>query len=46
MTLSGPPLLVVLPASQSADGAQRSTAPQITVVLSWFDELKTRVPIK
>ena len=45
ITLDGKRFLVVVPAGQSpASGAP--AAPQIQVVLNWFEELKARVPTK
>jgi eukaryotic-like serine/threonine-protein kinase len=46
ITPDGKQLIVVLPASASGSGSARAASPQITVVLNWFEELKTRVPIK
>ena len=41
----GKRLLVVLPAPGPTESARRQTQ-QAVVVLNWFDELKTRVPVK
>jgi len=41
----GKRLLVVLPAQTSSEPARRQTQ-QAVIVLNWFDELKTRVPVK
>jgi hypothetical protein len=44
ITLDGKRFLGVVIAGQTASGA--SAAPQIQVVLNWFEELKARVPTK
>jgi serine/threonine-protein kinase len=46
VTPDGKQLIVVLPASPSGSASARAEAPQITVVLNWFEELKARVPVK
>ena len=44
ITRDGKRFLGVVAAGQTASGAP--TAPQIQVVLNWFEELKARVPTK
>ena len=44
ITLDGKRFLGVVAAGQTASGAP--AAPQIQVVLNWFEELKARVPTK
>jgi hypothetical protein len=44
ITLDGKRFLGVVPAGQTASNAP--SAPQIQVVLNWFEELKARVPTK
>jgi hypothetical protein len=44
ITLDGKRFLGVVTAGQTASGT--SAAPQIQVVLNWFEELKARVPTK
>jgi len=45
VTPDGKQFLVVVPAASPADSTRR-TSPGIDVVLNWFEELKTRVPVK
>jgi len=44
ITLDSKRFLAVVAAGQTAAGAP--TAPQIQVVLNWFEELKARVPVR
>ena len=44
ITLDGKQFLGVVAAGQTASGAM--AAPQIQLVLNWFEELKARVPVK
>ena len=43
ITPDGERLVMLFPADQSED--RESSQPQVTVVLNWFEELKTRVPV-
>jgi hypothetical protein len=44
ITLDGKRFVGLVVAGQTASGA--AAAPQIRVVLNWFEELKARVPVK
>ena len=46
VTPDGKQFVVILPVSSGATDATRRPTQQINVVLNWFEELKTRVPIK
>ena len=46
ITRDGKQFLGVVAAGQAATASGAAAAPQIQVVLNWFEELKARVPTK